>query len=299
MTPLFFLLKTFTTDQILIKKGYAFLKVVFNNCYNISGVQYLLTVDPVIDPKSYKFHAKISRGIESFFKGIYCGLFKCNTPTPQTISHTNFLGGLKGKLPTKSPAKKSSEKEEENPCDKYSRPYNKTYSQNGEGVAEAAKDLFKFATPLTPRDIKEGYIWPETGSKVGSYSKFKCGPHYTELEYKDNLHFGPWDDAIPQKAKDAYQRDYQPDPKKNTYWPEDQINYLQCTQFVAMAYNMVGYKTSVGPDGGSWHTKKDMCSYQNRVSKRYPEQGMGINKSGNPGHVALLGEYTVKIKHLL
>ena len=271
------------------KKGYAYLKIEFNNCYNISGIKYLLTVNPVTDPKSFKFLVKVSRGIGSFFKGTYCWLFKCKSPssTPLT-SHESFLSNINGNEVSITPTKKISNNKEKDPCDNLPKPFNKTYSKTGAGVATAARDLFEFAAPLTDRDIKEGYIWPKTGSKQGSYSKFKCGPHYTELKYADNKHYGPWDDSIPQKAKDAYKRDYQPDPNKNTYWPEDQINYLQCTQFVTMAYNMVGYKTSVSPDGGSWHTKKDMCAYKNRESKRYPEPGMGINKSGSPGHVALI-----------
>ena len=236
------------------KNKHSYIKIDFDGCYNIDGVGYTITVDDITNVKAGKQNAikKIVGGIARFFVNILNWLFP------------------------------------KDPCTRLPKPYNKTYSKSGAGVAKAARDLFQFAAVIKER--------VDTGknkySNYGAYSKFKCGPHYGlvpetgmcgENKNIDCSTWGPYDTALPQKARDMY--------GKGKIHPKGQINYLQCTSFVAMAYNMAGIsminadKTISG--GGHWYKKDFVCAYKNKESKRYPEPGMGFDM---PGHVGVISE---------
>ena len=243
------------------KLRYGYIEVSRFGCDTKNGISYTVTVENITDVKVEKQNAikKLLDRIVRFFVNIFNWLFP------------------------------------KDPCTKLPKPYNKTYSKTGSGVARAAKDLFKFAEPLTKKDQnistdKNGKAW----SSIGAYSKFKCGPHYGLVSEtgmcgdnndKNCSTWGPYDTAIPKKAKDMYNDDIS---------PKGQINYLQCTSFTAMAYNMIGVdmRNSDGSfsAGGQWNDKKEsglVCSYKNKESKRYPEPGMGFDM---PGHVGVISD---------
>jgi surface antigen len=224
-------------------------------------------VEPAPDLKSMSLWGRLKYAVSTIFNKIFPSdrhriIFHHPSPKPLAISgykttDKNFLDAAYAKNPTADFYLDPTQIFDDPNCEGIHNE-KKSYS-----VAEAATYLSTLVIPY-----KEA-----TSQGLKLQSKFKCKDAANTL--------------IPQKAQEIY--------KASVVWnPEvksSKSDYLQCTAFVQMSYNIAGtaLPTSLG-DAKNWiYATKTFDVYKSGESKIEPQVGdVAVWKDGPDGHVGVI-----------